>query len=326
MAYNIDKLDIISPLDTEQARTFLAVVAAGNFVSAAERLHVTQSTVSTRIRTLETLLGCRLFVRNKGGTTLTAAGRHFQKHASTLVRTVEQARHDVGTAKGFRAAVTIGARMGLWEQFLIRQLPALLARAADLSVRAEIGVEADLMEGLVEGRLHIAVMYTPESRPGLKVEFLFNDRLVLVSTRRKRRAELDGSYVYIDWGPEFLARHSTTFPEFFGSALTAGIGWLGLQHVLENGGSGYFPVRLVRPHLQDGRLTAVPGAPEFTIAAYVVYPADVDLDLVGTALDLIRTAAAAETTADDAAPPSKPATGGRPDGGRPRRSSVSRAT
>ena len=95
-------------MDTELARTFLAVVTVGNFVNAAERLHVTQSTVSTRIRTLETLLGRRLFVRNKGGTTLTPAGRHFQKHASTLVRTVEQARHDAGVAGRFRGSVTIG--------------------------------------------------------------------------------------------------------------------------------------------------------------------------------------------------------------------------
>ena len=55
-------------MDTELARTFLTVVAAGNFVSAAERLHVTQSTVSARIRTLEEQLGCRLFTRNKAGT------------------------------------------------------------------------------------------------------------------------------------------------------------------------------------------------------------------------------------------------------------------
>ena len=79
-------------MDTELARTFLAVVATGNFISAADRLHVTQSTVSARIHALERTLGCILFVRNRGGTTLTAAGRQFQKHASTLVRTVEQAR------------------------------------------------------------------------------------------------------------------------------------------------------------------------------------------------------------------------------------------
>jgi DNA-binding transcriptional LysR family regulator len=51
-------------VETELGRTFLAVVAAGNFISAAERLHVTQSTVSTRIRSLEDQLGCTLFVRN----------------------------------------------------------------------------------------------------------------------------------------------------------------------------------------------------------------------------------------------------------------------
>ena len=54
-------------MDTELARTFLAVVSAGNFISAADRLHVTQSTVSARIHALEEQLGCTLFVRNKGG-------------------------------------------------------------------------------------------------------------------------------------------------------------------------------------------------------------------------------------------------------------------
>lgn len=45
-------------MDTELARTFLAVVNAGNSVAAAERLHVTQSTVSARIQTLEQQLRC----------------------------------------------------------------------------------------------------------------------------------------------------------------------------------------------------------------------------------------------------------------------------
>jgi LysR family transcriptional regulator, flagellar master operon regulator len=160
-------------LDTELARTFLTVVAAGNFVSAADRLHVTQSTVSARIHTLEDQLGCTLFVRNKAGTTLTPAGRQFQKHASALVRTVEQARHDVGVPRGFRGALTVGGRFGLWEQLLLKWLPLMLKLAPDIAVRAEIGLEADLMQGLVEGRLDIGVMYTPQSRPGLKVELLF---------------------------------------------------------------------------------------------------------------------------------------------------------
>lgn len=281
-------------MDTELARTFLTVVAAGNFVNAADRLHVTQSTVSARIHTLETTLGCTLFVRNKGGTTLTPAGRHFQKHASTLVRTVEQARHEVGVARGFRAALTIGARFGLWEQFLTQWLPVLLQDAPDISVRAEIGLESDLMPGLVEGRLDIAILYTPESRPGLKVEWLFDDRLVIVCTEPGGKPEPGPGYVYVDWGPEFFARHSASFPDFFGSALTVNVGWLGLQHVLETGGSGYFPLRLVRPYLQAGTLTVLSGGPEFALSAYAVYPMDADRSVLGPALDIIRRAAARE--------------------------------
>src|ERR1700710_363846 len=98
-------------MDTELARTFLTVVTAGNFITAAERLHVSQSTVSTRLHTLHAPLGCTLFVRNKAGTTLTPAGRQFQRHASALVRTVEQARHDIGIPRGFSGTLTIGGRL-----------------------------------------------------------------------------------------------------------------------------------------------------------------------------------------------------------------------
>jgi DNA-binding transcriptional LysR family regulator len=288
-------------MDTELARTFLTVVAAGNFVSAADRLHVTQSTVSARIHALEELLGCTLFVRNKAGASLTSAGRQFQKHASTLVRTVEQARHDVGIPRGFRAALTVGGRFGLWEQLLLKWLPLMQARAPDISIRAEIGLEADLMQNLVEGRLDIGVMYVPQSRPGLTIEPLLEERLVLVSTERASAGptRVPGSgpgpgYVYVDWGPEFYAQHSVSFPDFIGPALSANIGWLGLQHVLANGGAGYFPLRVIKPHLETGRLSMVAGTLEFTLQAYLVYPAETASDALQIALEGIRQVAAAE--------------------------------
>ncbi|MEQ8355929.1 MAG: LysR family transcriptional regulator [Kiloniellaceae bacterium] len=281
-----------APLDTELARTFLTVVAAGNFVGASERLHVTQSTVSARIHALEEHLGCKLFVRNKGGTSLTPAGRQFQKHASTLVRTVEQARQDVGVPRGFRTSLTVGGRFGLWEGYLLHWLPLMRELAPDVSLRAEIGFESDLMQGLVEGRLDIGVMYTPQSRPGLKVEALVEEQLILVSTDATGPPEPGPGYVYIDWGPEFYVRHSASFPNFIGPGLSANIGWLGLQHVLANGGSGYFPARLVRGFLEDGRLTRLTAAPSFSLAAYAVHPADFDADLLDTALGALRRLAA----------------------------------
>ena len=279
-------------MDTELARTFLAVVAAGSFVRAAERLFVTQSTVSARIHSLETELGCSLFVRNKAGTVLTSAGRQFQKHATTLLRVVAQARQDVGVPQGYRASLTIGARIGIWERLLSSALAHLRSAAPDVAVRAEIGFEEELMLGLVEGRIDIGVMYTPQSRPGLHVELVAREELVLVSTDSAERGEPGPNYVYIDWGPEFFARHNTVFPEFTGPALSTNVGWLGLQHILAHGGAGYFPRRLVAAHLAEGRLTVLPNAPTFELPAYVVYPLERDDSVFGPALTVIRRVAA----------------------------------
>jgi LysR family transcriptional regulator, flagellar master operon regulator len=282
-------------METELARTFLTVVAAGNFISAADRLHVTQSTVSARIRTLEEQLACTLFVRNKAGTVLTPAGRQFQKHAASLVRTVEQARQDVGIPTGYRAVLAVGGRIGLWENLLLRWLLLMQETAPDVSLRAEIGFEEDLMQQLIEGRIDIGVMYTPQSRPGLSVELLLEDRLVFVSSFQPKPGK---GYVYIDWGPEFYAKHSVSFPEFVSPGLLVNIGWLGLQHILENGGSGYFPVRLVRSYLENGRLHLVRDAPEFRHPAYVVYSTEGEGDLVETAVAGMRRIAAREAETD----------------------------
>jgi DNA-binding transcriptional LysR family regulator len=282
-------------MDTELARTFLTVVTAGNFISAADRLHVSQSTVSTRIHTLEDQLGCTLFVRNKAGTTLTSAGRQFQRHAATLVRTIEQARHDIGIPEGFSGTLVVGGRIGLWEEFLLQWLQLMREARPEISIRAESGLEPELMQGLIEGRTDIGVMYTPQSRPGLKIEQLFEEKLILVSTDPRGKPEPQPGYVYVDWGPEFYARHSACFPNFAGPSLSANIGWLGLQHLLENGGSGYFPKRIVLPHLKARRLSLIGGAPEFSMPAYVVYPIEYNRDLFGSALEIMHRIASPET-------------------------------
>jgi DNA-binding transcriptional LysR family regulator len=292
-------------MDTELARTFLTVVSAGNFITAAERLHVSQSTVSTRIHTLEQQLGCTLFVRNKAGTTLTPAGRQFQRHASLLVRTVEQARHDVGLPKGFTGTLVVGGRIGLWEEYLLRWLPMMQATQPDISIRAESALEAELMQGLVEGRIDVGVMYTPQSRPGLKVEHLFDEQLILVSTDPNSPPEPQPGYVYVDWGPEFYTRHGTLFPSFAGPALNVNIGWLGLQHLLANGGSGFFARRIVQPLLKTGRLHAVAAAPVFTMPAYVVYPLDRQEEHLSSAIAIMHQIAAAQRSNDDELPLTK---------------------
>lgn len=279
-------------MDTELARTFLAVIACGSFGDAAERLHLTQSTVSSRIQRLEQTLGAELFVRNRAGASLTAAGRQFQRHASLLIRTVEQARQEIGIVSGFRATLSVGGRFGLWEDLLLRWLPTFRALAPDIGVRAIIGFEEELMAALVEGRIDIAVLYTPQARPGLTIEPLLEEELVMVSSRKGAQAAPGRDYVYVDWGPEFHAHHSKAFPDYTGSALAVNIGWLGLQHVLASGGAGYFPVRLTRALELAGRVHRVADAPAFRLPAYLCFASKMRAEPLTLAVDTIRRVAA----------------------------------
>lgn len=279
-------------MDTELARTFLVVVETGSFVDAAQKLHVTQSTVSARIQRLEEMLGAELFTRNKYGTTLTPAGRQFQRHAASLTRIVEQARQEIGVVTGYRETLTIGGRIGLWEDLLLTWLPTFASLEPDVSLRAIVGFEEDLMQGLIEGRIDIAVMYTPQARPGLRIEQLLEEELVMVSTRADAANMPEHDYVYVDWGAEFFGHHSLAYPNFSGARLAVNVGWLGLQHMLARGGTGYFPARLIREHEARGRLHRVANTPEFRIPAYVCFPTKVDSAARETALRTLRETAA----------------------------------
>ena len=258
-------------MDIEQARTFLAIAAHGSFLEASRRLHVTQSTVSARIQNLENDLGATLFVRNRAGASLTPAGRRFLPHAKNLVLTVEQARHDVGLPSRFRASIRIGGRIALWDGFLPRWVGRMRQGAPDVSIRSEIGFEEDLMRRLVEGSLDIGLMYTPSHAPGLVVEHLFDETLVMVSSRPDTRWPGE-DYVYVEWGPGFYAKHREAYPDLGRPAQVVNIGWLGVQLVVANGGSCFLPIRMAQPLIDEGRLFRVDDSPEFAHPAYMVFP------------------------------------------------------
>ncbi len=274
-------------MDIEQARTFLAITAHGSFLEAAKRLHLTQSSVSARIQTLESDLGAKLFVRNRSGASLTPAGRRFLQHAKTLVLTLEQARHDVGLPNRYRASIRVGGRIALWDGFLPRWVGWMRQTAPDVSIRSEIGFEEDLMRRLIEGTLDIGLMYTPSHAPGLVVEHLFDEILVLVSSRHDTKW-LGEDYVYVEWGANFYAKHREAYPDLERPAQVVNIGWLGVKLIVANGGCCFLPIRMAQPLLDSGRLFKVDNGPEFAHPAYMVFPRESDSDVLRQAVEGLR--------------------------------------
>ena len=112
--------------------------------------------------------------------------------------------------------------------------------APDVSVQSEIGLEEDLMLRLIDGTPDIGVMYTPSHAPGLVVEHLFDETLVLINAGRDTRWPGE-YYIYVDWSPGFCARHGESYPDLVRPAQVINIGWLGVQLILANGGSCFLP-------------------------------------------------------------------------------------
>lgn len=279
-------------MDVTGARTFLAVVEYGSFVEAAARVHVTQSTVSMRIRALEHELGKPLFERSRAGATLTPAGTQFHKHALAIVRVWEQARLEVSLPEEFRTSLVVGGQVSLWDGFLLDWLTRMRRAAPEVAIRAQFGFSNPLLAHLIEGTLDLGVMYTPQVRPGFRVERIFTEELVLVSSVPRRGLRKGRNYVYVDWGPEFQADHSINFPDVRAPALYMELGSLCLNYVLANRTAAYFPRRIVAGHLEAGTLSVVGDAPVFSYPVYAVYSGDTEPELKRLILRTLKEEAA----------------------------------
>ena len=274
--------------------TFLEIAACGNFNRAAENLNVTQSTVSARIKTIEEQFGRPLFKRSHAGVELTSAGHHFRRYALGIQRLWQQAHQEVTLPQGYRTVLALGAQVSLWDRLILKWMPRMRQKASDVALRVEADYSNSLMRQLIDGLLDIGVMYTPRQTMGLVVDDLFEETLIAVTTRE--RDVTDGwveDYVFVDWGDEFRAKHGQAFPDMEASAVSVGLGALGLQYILENGGSGYFPTRVVEPLLEQGKLYPVKGAPTARRPVYVVYTATPKHEeLLQLALDELKQVAA----------------------------------
>ncbi|HET8746747.1 MAG TPA: LysR family transcriptional regulator [Ramlibacter sp.] len=279
-------------MDIALARTFLAVAAQGSFVAAARKLHVTQTAVSARVRNLEEQLGACLFQRCKNGVLLTAEGEKFLPHAASLLQAWERALHQMALPPGRAALVVLGCEPSLWDPLLLRWLAWMNAHAPGLAVRTEVASSRVLLEQIAHGTLDVAIVYAPHHRPGLRVEPLLEEKLVLVTTRADAAAPQDSEYVYVDWGREFAEQHHLLHPEWSRPAVSSDFGPLLREYLLASGGAAYLRLGVVRGLLESGRLQRVRGAPEFAYPAYAVYAEDAGPGALQPALEGLRHAAA----------------------------------
>lgn len=149
-------------IDRRQLKYFLAVVEAGNFSRAAQRMNVTQATLSIGIAKLEQGLGATLFFRNSQRVHLTDAGNRFLEHARAIEHEFNRAEQKLGGLKP-RELVRLGVLSTL-PTLKIEQIVRRHAASA-YADRLEIveGVERDLLARLDRGRIDMALSVLPDT-------------------------------------------------------------------------------------------------------------------------------------------------------------------
>ncbi len=167
-----------------QLRYFVAVAEECNFGRAAQRLHVAQPSLSTQIKKLEEGMRAILFLRSRAGAELTPAGRSFLAEAKRLLQMRE---HAVQTTSSVHSGVDLPLRFG-YSPFVDHQMVhrALLAyRELVPGSRIEPSSECSgaLVKMVAEGRLDAALVTIPIGEPGLFVQRVCVERL-LVCLRR----------------------------------------------------------------------------------------------------------------------------------------------
>jgi DNA-binding transcriptional LysR family regulator len=253
-------------MDIELARTFLEIVRTGSFLAAAEALHVTQTAVTARIQNLESLLGCRLLVRNRTGATLTDNGQHFVAHATQLLQTWKAAQRDLPLPQGQAQLISLGCETSLWNPLLSEWLIQIERDYPQTAVQIDVGDRERLQEKLRMGLLNAVLVHQPEYWPDIQIEQLLEEKLIMVGATQNSEP-----YIYIDWGDAYQKQHNAALPQLTQAQVQMNLGPLALHYLLEHGGRGYFRTRVVQRHLQNGTLTRIADTPEFSYPVFVMY-------------------------------------------------------
>ncbi|MCK6445292.1 MAG: LysR substrate-binding domain-containing protein [Planctomycetes bacterium] len=169
-------------IEIRHLRYFLAVAETANFTRAAERLGVSQPSVSQQLKELEKKLGTPLFARLGKEVRLTDAGAAFRQHAEVVVRKLDEACGSVGQVTGLvRGHLEVGVIPALHLAWVPKVLGRLAADHSGLSVAVHEKPTRAVERDVESGRIALGLGIMTRSSPNLRYERLVTEPFVLIA-------------------------------------------------------------------------------------------------------------------------------------------------
>src|SRR4051794_26735064 len=176
-------------MELRHLRYFVAVAEELHFRRAAERLHMSQPPLSQQIRRLEEEVGAQLLLRNQHRVELTASGAAFLERAREILDAVESAALEARRVqRGEVGRLAVGFVGSSMYSVVPELLQAFRERYGDVALRLhELGTTEQLRQ-LESGRLDVGFVRPQRARPGLTIEPIHSERVVVALPDRHRLA------------------------------------------------------------------------------------------------------------------------------------------
>src|SRR5437868_10542430 len=172
---------IQDPVEIRHLRYFLAVAGAGSFSRAADRLGISQPSISQQMRDLEAGLRVSLFQRRGKRILLTAAGLVFQEHARAILRQLENFLDELSRdSVQLRGALHLGIVPWLDAALVPQLLGLFAARHPNVNLTVTEISSDDIETALEEGRLDVGLGFLTRHSPNLRYERLSSDEFALI--------------------------------------------------------------------------------------------------------------------------------------------------
>ncbi len=140
-------------------RYFLEVAREGSITRAAERLHISQPTLSRQLKDLEGELGKKLFVRGSHDIKLTDEGMLLRKRAEDILNMADRTLEEFKSLGEFTGGdVWVGCAESDGIKYLARCYMTVLERYPGLRIHLQSGNSADVIERLDRGLLDLAIV------------------------------------------------------------------------------------------------------------------------------------------------------------------------
>ena len=230
---------------------------------AAERLGLTQSTVSARVTALEQAVGSRLFDRSRAGTDLTPEGKRFEPHARALRHEWNEARRRIQIPQGASQLLRLGIQNDLAAVYLGDWVARFRAAVPETAFYIEPDYSNQMCADLLTGILDFAVMFSPKPHPDLHFESVGEVSYRMISTDTPRLAEVTpGRFVFAHFSPAFEEMHRQLTPDLATAAVSVGQSGSVVSLLMAMGGSGYVLEKTAADLVAGGRFMAVEDAPD----------------------------------------------------------------